>query len=980
MKSKMAGVASKFLAAIAVTVLLSGSIGGAVGSVRAAGDITRVSVDSVGTEANNASKRPSISGDGRFVAFESDASNLVANDTNASTDIFVKDRQTGEVTRVSVDSGGQQANGGSGGTAISADGRFVAFVSDASNLVANDTNGTTDVFVRDRQLGTTVRVSVSSSGEQANDFSDFPLAISSDGRFVAFNSDATNLVLNDTNVATDVFVHDNQTGATERVSIGSDGTQANDASYYPSISANGQLVTFTSNGSTLVAGDSNNKSDVFVRDRVSSTTMRVSVNSSGAEADEASRSSAVSGDGRYVVFLSKAGNFAPGTDDFSGKDFVYLHDRLTGQTTLISVYSDEAIMTAGLLDQPAISGDGHYAAFSFYDKGDNNGIMNIWIRDLQAGISTLVKNGNDSSFGSSLSANGNIIAFWSGASNLVAGDANGAADIFTYQIQAPPDLTPPTVVSSDPTCGTSCSFPTPASVSFRVVFSEPVTGVEVDDFMLAFGSEISGAYIDVVSGSGSEYLVTANSGTSDGVLRLDIFDNDTILDAALNPLGGAGSGNGNFTAGSQYLVDKNPPMTASITRLDANPTAANQVRFTVNFSEPVTGVDTGDFAIASAGSISGAVLTEVSGSAASYTVTVNAGTGDGTIRLDLLDNDSIVDRANTPLGGSGIGNGNFTTGEEYTVNRTVPVVVSILRADPNPATGLSVRFTVAFSKAVSGVDASDFAVATTGNIVGANIKEASGVGNLYTVTLGTGTGSGTIRLNLVDNDSIVDGSSLPLGGPGAGNGNFNLGEEYSVNKPSVTIRTEIFGSNGTNDGWVLETSENSNQGGARNATDTTFRLGDDAQDRQYRAILHFPTYYLPDNAVITEVILLIRRQGVVGTDPFTTHSGVSIDLRTGVFGNLGPFGIKALQGSDFQNPASLNSAGTISNNPIGDWYVVTLNSAANPYVNLTGMTQLRLAFQLDDNDDLSDDYLTFYSGNDSAYSNRPQLAIKYYIP
>ena len=193
------------------------------------------------------------------------------------------------------------------------------------------------------------------------------------------------------------------------------------------------------------------------------------------------------------------------------------------------------------------------------------------------------------------------------------------------------------------------------------------------------------------------------------------------------------------------------------------------------------------------------------------------------------------------------------------------------------------------------------------------------------------------------------------------------------------ILTQVFSSNGANDGWILETSEDSNLGGAKNATDSVFRLGDDAQDRQYRSILHFPTYYLPDNAVVTEVTLLIRGQGIVGTDPFTTHLGISIDIRKGVFGNLGPFGIKALQGSDFQNPASLNSAGLISNNPVSGWYVTTLNSAANPLINPMGMTQLRLAFQLDDNDDLSADYITFYSGNDSALSNRPQLVVKYYI-
>lgn len=971
---------SKAVAVVTVAILLISSGAGSTSSVLAAtGTLTRVSVDSVGAEANNASKRPSISGDGRFVAFESDASNLVPNDTNASTDIFVKDRQTGEVTRVSVDSAGLQADQGSGGAAISSDGRFVAFVSDATNLVANDTNGATDVFVRDRQLGTTLRVSVSSSGEQANAFSDFPLAISSEGRYVVFNSDATNLVANDTNGVTDVFLRDTQTGVTERVSIASDGSQANNSSSSPSVSANGQLVTFTSNASNLVSSDTNNASDVFVRDRTTGATTRVSVNTSGEQGDKASHSPAISGDGRYVVFLSKASNFAPGTGDFSDKDFVYLRDRQTGQTSLVSVYSDEIIMTAGLLDQPTISSDGRYAAFSFYDKGENNGILNIWVRDLQAGTSTQVNHGNASSFGSSLSANGGIVAFWSSASNLVAGDANGAADIFAYEAQPNSDLTPPTVVSSDPSCGTSCTFPTPASVSFRVIFSEPVSGVTTDDFSLVSGGGISGASITDVSGGNAEYFVMVNTGTGDGTLRLDVVDNDSIVDAALNPLGGAGSGNGNFSTGGVYVINKTAPSVSSITRADPNPTSANQVRFFVNFSKPVTGVDAGDFTFAITGTLTGVNLMEVAGADAAYTVTVSTGTGDGDLRLDLLDNDSIVDQVNTPLGGVGAGNGNFTTGEAYTVSRnTAPSVSAIVRLDPNPTAANQVRYNVSFTEAVSGVDIGDFSLGLS--ITGASILDATGSGSAYVVTVGTGTGAGNLRLDVVDNDSILDTSGAPLGGIGIGNGNFTSGEEYNINRAPVTIITAQFTSNGTNDGWLLESSEDSNQGGSRNTNSTILRLGDDAQDRQYRAILHFPTYYLPDNAVVTEAILMLKNQGAIGTNPFNTHGNISIDLRYGVFGSFGPWGIDALQNSDFQNPASLYSAGAITNTPSSGWYWTTLNAAANPYINLTGVTQFRLGFQLDDNDNLSDDFLTFFSGDYESIHERPRLVIKYYIP
>ncbi len=147
---------------------------------------------------------------------------------------------------------------------------------------------------------------------------------------------------------------------------------------------------------------------------------------------------------------------------------------------------------------------------------------------------------------------------------------------------------------------------------------------------------------------------------------------------------------------------------------------------------------------------------------------------------------------------------------------------------------------------------------------------------------------------------------------GAGNGSFTSGEVYTVNRPPLTIISETFSSIGANDGWVLESAEESNKGGSKNSNAITFNLGDDDKDRQYRAILHFSTNTLPDKAVITQVILMIKKQDVVGTDPFSTHQYISIDIRKGVFGSIGPFSIGALQTSDFQAPASRNAVGTDS--------------------------------------------------------------------
>jgi len=245
--------------------------------------VQRVSVASDGTQGNDNSWDPSISADGRYVAFFSHASNLVPGDTNGKADVFVHDRVTGQTTRVSVASDGTEGNGYSWFPSISADGRYVAFESIASNLVPGDTNGVSDVFVHDRLTGQTTRVSVASDGTQGHSASDHP-SISADGRYVAFESFASNLVPGDTNGKRDVFVHDRLTGQTARVSVASDGTQGNGDSIYPSISADGRYVAFVSGASNLVPGDANGNIDVFIAAAAEPTAMRLQwgdVNCSG---------------------------------------------------------------------------------------------------------------------------------------------------------------------------------------------------------------------------------------------------------------------------------------------------------------------------------------------------------------------------------------------------------------------------------------------------------------------------------------------------------------------------------------------------------------------------------------------------------------------------------------------------------------------------------------------------------------------------
>jgi Tol biopolymer transport system component len=266
-----------------------------------------------------------LSGDGRVVAFQSMADDLVGQDTNGVIDVFVYDLGTREITRVSVPGSGLQSNGPAKTPALDAGGSFVAFASRADNLVPGDRNESWDVFLHDRKQGTTERVSVSSDGGEANGDSDISW-LSSDARFVAFASDASNLVRGDTNGARDIFVRDRVTDRTSRVSVSSGRTQGNRGSDYPVLSGDARLVAFVSRATNLVPGDTNGVPDVFLHDRHTGRTERVSHSPDGRQANDESGTFgvALSRDGNCVVFDSYATNLVP--DDDNGKMDVFVRD------------------------------------------------------------------------------------------------------------------------------------------------------------------------------------------------------------------------------------------------------------------------------------------------------------------------------------------------------------------------------------------------------------------------------------------------------------------------------------------------------------------------------------------------------------------------------------------------------------------------------------------------------------------------------
>ncbi|MGQ9927083.1 MAG: putative Ig domain-containing protein [Chloroflexaceae bacterium] len=400
------------------------------------GETLRVSLNSGGLEGNNGSRSPAISRNGRFVAFASEASNLFSGDSNDASDIFVRDRQLNTTSRVSVATGGIQANGPSFAPALSDDGRFVAFESFATNLVSLDTNGLRDVFVHDRQTNTTVRVSVDSSGTQANGDSYAP-SISGDGRFEAFVSSATNLVGADTNGVSDIFVRDLQMNTTIRVSVDSGGAQANGDSYAPSISGDGRFVAFVSSATNLVGADTNGVSDIFVRDLQMNTTIRVSVDSGGAQANGNSYDPAISGNGLFVAFASESDNLV--SADTNNASDIFVRDLQAGVTSRVSIATggdqsnDESYF-------PAISDDGTFVVFTSDATNlvvnDTNGFRDIFIHNRQdnttfrVSVDTAGMQTNDDSFLAALSGNGLVVVFESDADNLVADDSNVARDIF----------------------------------------------------------------------------------------------------------------------------------------------------------------------------------------------------------------------------------------------------------------------------------------------------------------------------------------------------------------------------------------------------------------------------------------------------------------------------------------------------------------------------------------------------------------------
>ncbi len=401
-------------------------------------NVRRVSVAADGTQGHGEAGRAAVSAEGRYVAFASEAANLVPGDTNDCEDVFVCDVQTGAVERVSVASDGTQGNRRSFQPAISADGRYVAFVSSANNFAPDDTNWHWDVFVHDRQTDVTQRVSVTSDGSEANDYSE-SIAISPDGSSVAFRSGATNLVAGVTNGESQLYVYDLRTQSIECASVAPDGSQGDSFSSTPSLSADGRLVAFRSYASNLVPGDTNDKEDVFVFDRQTQTARRVSVASDGTQADDRSYEPAISGDGRYVAFESEATNLVSP----AAASPLYVYDLQTGTVESLDLSFDDSVPD---VSDSSISGDGRYVAFASHSSslvgGDTNRDNDVFVYDRHEQrtqrLSLSVDGSQIDDAGRRpfpvIAPDGHSVVFISDAAGFVPGDTNGLTDVFLAPI------------------------------------------------------------------------------------------------------------------------------------------------------------------------------------------------------------------------------------------------------------------------------------------------------------------------------------------------------------------------------------------------------------------------------------------------------------------------------------------------------------------------------------------------------------------
>jgi Tol biopolymer transport system component len=420
--------------------LLAGAVSLLVAAPAAPAALTvRVSTATGGAQSNGESAGEALSAGGRLIAFTSNATDLVPGATAPIAQVYLRNLATGRTLLLSKDRAGAEGHGAADtfGLGMSGDGEQVVFGSAAPNLVPGDRNGAADVFVRDRRAGVTRLVSRSSAGAQGNGPSGFGV-ISADGRFVAFQSSATDLVAGDRNGRADVFVRDLRSGRTRLVSRSQTGGFADGTSFPVAISRHGRYVAFDSVSANIVPGTHLGRTVVYVRDMARHITARVSPAGAGAPC----YGTGMTPDGRAVVFDSKAGNLVPGDTNAAEDVFLAdrVTHALT-RVSVATGGAEQHGPGDTFLEGGSISAAGDRVAFASLAgdlvQGDTNAAYDVFVRDLQSGATVRVSvssaggQGDRRSLDPRISADGGVVAFLSVARNLVAGDTNGRPDVFS---------------------------------------------------------------------------------------------------------------------------------------------------------------------------------------------------------------------------------------------------------------------------------------------------------------------------------------------------------------------------------------------------------------------------------------------------------------------------------------------------------------------------------------------------------------------
>lgn len=525
----------------------------------------------------------------------------------------------------------------------------------------------------------------------------------------------------------------------------------------------------------------------------------------------------------------------------------------------------------------------------------------------------------------------------------------------------------------------------------------------------------SGKLIEFLPSQGM--VVLAATSTGGDVLRFVSATNYRLL-LTISPITGGtiiemeSTPDGNLlivnTSNGMEAIDVSAliPRVTSIVRMNPNPQfSSSTVGFTVTFSVPVTGVNLttpfSDFALTTTG-VTGAEIVSVSGTGTTYTVNVNTGLGTGSIRLDIVDDNSIQNAAGNPLGGIGVGDGNYTAGEAYTIltptptstTTLTPTQTSTATITPTPTETATVTLTptetATSTITLTPTETYTATITSTPTETATPTEEPTHTPSITPSITVNVTATATPSYTPTPTDTTPPTLTPTLTGTRTKTitptptetATFTLTPTNTATSTPTKTQTPSTGtltflSIGAQDGWVLESAENSNIGGTMNPSITTFNLGDDPAKRQYRGILSFNTGSIPDNATITAVTLKVKRVNVVGGgNPLAIFQGFMVDLRNGMFGTA------ALQISDFQSVGS-GTFGPFSPALTNNAYSINLTGGQTLINKLTtnsGLTQLRLRFKLDDNNNGLANYLTLHSGNATAAADRPQLMITYTVP